>query len=1682
MQTFTLEFQAELEKGRTDPSVLVSVYEFYESDYIPDPILGFDPTDAIERFAGQELTWNGVAYRREVISRGDIVLNLGEKTNSVSVEFSNISRYLATWAQSQAIEGKLLCIRIIAPAVTNDSKAAFHGRCDKPGDVTKGRFPLTARQDFGNLNQQAPPSKFTADDPNGRLPGDDLYEGIPFTQVGGSYQYPFVRQSNGFLGRLFGRRTTDTRSEQFSSLDLTPYGSPIREVFGRCQIELRPFISIDKGVFIAALWEACRGPIAAITNIRTLVDGLTDPINSFENPPDPAIVHLGDPGGTGTNQGNTGQADLGGGSKFSHLAYVEGAIAPKEVLTNSTISDPNILNELPPVAALVLGRIVPLPDSGGDFTEEGWTDNLAYIARFLLTDPAWVNINPGFMGDSAIYLTGLHCDEPILDESDSQLIAISTPDIDRAGVDFTRYRPTGLITPRSILFDLGDDSITPELVDGPYLPIDPTGGPDDVLCPIGFHHDPDIGTCVSDVPGPVINATQGLLRKRYTGSFTVTDEIRAVDLLHKIVLPAGRLYLVVNGKGQLEIRTERPSSATRLRSATAVNATSIPVLDVTPWKSGPELLQGRIVISGGQVHSETRTVTSADYSTSGNSITLTASDTGGVIATASGATLSGGSTSVQASGTVTLTGTPDGTVTITIDGVSIAYILSATDTLITAAGMLAAYINATRRLRQYIVAEWSGAVVTIKCLHGALNVPALLKVHGGPIANPTTAPTVAAAASGSLQAGTYQVAYADVNSNGLTALTLLATVTLTANQKINVSSLPAFPAGVTSRQFFVSEKPGSTRLRYQATRTDAADFSINALPLPNAALPPSQNTTAEELIRVAMSFATNSQDVFPAWRPSTVVIDDDVYLPTVLNGHKYQVTTPGTTGSSEPTWPTTVGGTVASGTVVFTEIGSTVLQQAGLTRANVLKDTYKWPLGSMQSSVNVIEIPFRDATNDFALTTLRINDPVHQAQVKKKFPLKIDGSAIDNYNQAYRIGNGELSKNREGDWFNALEGPPAALVMEEGDLIASSDDSGGHINVITRIEELRIKPNHCVAITKARKYSTAMYSDDVGSHVIPIASTLRFVATLDSLSEFIDTPAIRESDLGRSGFFISASRDLAVDGDWRGFEVYVDYGDGYIPVAQGDVAATLGASTSALNLVSDTSVLDTLTFTADSGTDVLTATAHGFSDTQIVTVRNTGGGLPGGLVIGTNYFVRDATANTFKLALTSGGTAINITSNGTGTQNVSRGFQVTFDYVAASVPFSNATEAELLANPLRNLFLVDGEYVQAATIVDNGNRSFTLSDILHGRFETTSVSHAIGERVVYIDGAEVFIPTDPSRIGIAYNYKIVTTNQDVADATAVPFTWLGNILDPAKPTDLNAERDISKDWYASGIGHPTLAEMPESYVMRFRRASDAVFLRDVPVTPGTRLAAILQHIIHAEGGGTWSVTTHAAITNNNVYGAEAWSAAYATQPVRIGGEINARVTLPPTPASYLTAQVNLSFGLSDYTDPYGAITGAQFSNVAGSTTSTRISVYDWTTTQYEVVDVATIDGVVFVRIVWSGTEIRFQFSGSPINLAARPDVVLRDIPAPVAANHLRIALLNTGLDGVVMSKVENIIMGGLSTPATIYSLAQQEQDLLTAGASAPTAALGIVAGDLDVEMWQTSPIAGITGRSVRGVF
>ena len=95
------------------------------------------------------------------------------------------------------------------------------------------------------------------------------------------------------------------------------------------------------------------------------------------------------------------------------------------------------------------------------------------------------------------------------------------------------------------------------------------------------------------------------------------------------------------------------------------------------------------------------------------------------------------------------------------------------------------------------------------------------------------------------------------------------------------------------------------------------------------------------------------------------------------------------------------------------------------------------------------------------------------------------------------------------------------------------------------------------------------------------------------------------------------------------------------------VTATIQKTADAEVVVSDSSGDEV----ADSGNKILfTDTEHGLINTNIVQLTTTGT-LPTGLSLSTNYYVVNKTADTFKLALTSGGADILWTDDGAGTHS-----------------------------------------------------------------------------------------------------------------------------------------------------------------------------------------------------------------------------------------------------------------------------------------------------------------------------------------------------------------------------------------------------------------------------------------------
>ncbi len=171
--------------------------------------------------------------------------------------------------------------------------------------------------------------------------------------------------------------------------------------------------------------------------------------------------------------------------------------------------------------------------------------------------------------------------------------------------------------------------------------------------------------------------------------------------------------------------------------------------------------------------------------------------------------------------------------------------------------------------------------------------------------------------------------------------------------------------------------------------------------------------------------------------------------------------------------------------MAFSDKGSS---NNGLPNSNIIKATYKFPLGGRQPSTNRVDIKYRDASQDFQLTELRVRDKAHIAKVKKVNSLEINGAAIDNHHQASRIANQSLAETRDGDTFHAFTSDNEALLLEEGDVVCITDESGRYRNEPVRIEDVSIK--NLVKYPQieiiARKYRRYYYDDQIAEKLVPL--------------------------------------------------------------------------------------------------------------------------------------------------------------------------------------------------------------------------------------------------------------------------------------------------------------------------------------------------------------------------------------------------------------------------------------------------------------------------------------------------------------------------------------------------------------------------------------------------------------------
>jgi hypothetical protein len=352
--------------------------------------------------------------------------------------------------------------------------------------------------------------------------------------------------------------------------------------------------------------------------------------------------------------------------------------------------------------------------------------------------------------------------------------------------------------------------------------------------------------------GGTIEIQPGLganLRRRYTCNLPITDEGPLIDVINEPILTTCRGYLVDNEKGQIGVRIKKP--ADYAFGTTAFMGDEIEVDNAQPWVDDQKYF---IVIDPNTERSEVRSVISAVYPLSQNSIPLTSNEPAEVVVTGF-AGADGAST--PATATIdfgAFVATTD--YTLTLSGTEIQFTPGSLDTGESIASTISGAINADPRLNRQFRSTWIDGddFITLTARNGRLTLnAALTETHDAPQTDPTVAPTLATGGASDLALGEYIVAYAYQNSHGYTLLSPYKAITLVANRTIDVAGITP-PAGC-SVHWYVSPEAGSAKLR-KYLENDGSAFTIDTpLPKLSASRPPDLNRTGTEIIRVCAVFS-----------------------------------------------------------------------------------------------------------------------------------------------------------------------------------------------------------------------------------------------------------------------------------------------------------------------------------------------------------------------------------------------------------------------------------------------------------------------------------------------------------------------------------------------------------------------------------------------------------------------------------------------------------------------------------------------------------------------------------------------------------------------------------------------------------------------------------------------------------
>lgn len=1062
-----------LDHMRSRDRKVIYVFEVYPYDYepFPEPLSGnlsYDPRHALKRWAGQNISFDldgeAIVYERQVLNVPAINKHIGKKFDNASLGMSNVDRSVAAFvlqsiSLAKTIQGHRFVLRMIPRSAPSGGGAAscyqhsvilYVGRVDKPDGFNRSQGTISATQDLGTITAQIPPDQFQPACPL-KFKGVDCLGSEALSDKSATYQ------SAKICNKTFAQCTEYENTEFFQGLRIVQIESSFvhksNESLFKKVLNLLPGISRKKTVVGNSIHDGSPyGQVIPIvlgrwltrliplqfqdigTSINFKMAACRGTIKDFLNirnessgftQPLGVTKHKGEYGGVGSQTADTVFPDA---SFHSKLAYITGFCNGSDIETE----DP-----APQISSLIVGQSVRLAFGT---VNDGTARVSSVFAGYTAGGDGF-----NYWSDNPVDLARFVITEP-------SLLGLPTSHMaDRATVRTASYclGPIKDVTnAERALFPNTETSRAG--VD--YKRYESTG----VISGLSFHYNDAVSFLnPPQKPGgvylreatyefydpespPASLAVRTVYRKRYTAGIVINEPKKAIDFLYDTLAPAGRLFFRWDHLGRMVIDSERAAEHSYLRQDVAATATSIKVLDVFPWKpleeilNEPEPLRGKILIGAHKLHSEVRTVTTASYSADGDAITIDADATGGLSVVVSGATLSGGSTTTPSTGTITILGTPSvgDTVTAIVDGFEITLTVQGPDTN----------------------AAIPDALIIGERLTYAINAEPVLQDY-----------VVATLSSGIDAVITITSKYGVLNFTPALEEDHFAEIDDPDTEPTLAASAGDLEAGGYLVTYAYRNGNGNTNLSPLGYIELAADEQI-------------------DVTGIALPAGADSVD----WFVSVESGSGTMLLILNNNGSGFSINALPESTNADPPKRNTTGEEILR--VMYSD-AQRALVYADTARATHLDGTFEWPEAGRQSTINQVKTKYREAIRDFAEQPLVINDERHQEQTGQTNTAEIDLSAVDNFNQASRLCNGYLAKLRDGDFFFKWSSAGEALLLEIGDVVCLSDDSGAWRNVPVRIEEISYNSRFEVSFI-CRLYSTSMFDDAVVQTEVPLPSAL----------------------------------------------------------------------------------------------------------------------------------------------------------------------------------------------------------------------------------------------------------------------------------------------------------------------------------------------------------------------------------------------------------------------------------------------------------------------------------------------------------------------------------------------------------------------------------------------------------------